>query len=178
MFVNVCAKLVAGSAPAELPTPVPFWLVVECMRFYVVKANASYSGSFRSSCLSRHCSSTSSAQVGSFFNTVTVSVMLFLSINAPTWEPLIASQNFKWDHRGGVRAVCESGRLTAISTSCLMEAKKGSPQLLTFPFMKLPSVATGIYSPILFDSQVANSFYLSTGSPASRSCWQSLHYTT
>jgi len=23
-----------------------------------------------------------------------------------TWEPLIASQNFKWDHLGGVPAVC------------------------------------------------------------------------
>ena len=38
MLVNVCAELVAGPAPAELPTPVAFWLVVECMRFYVVKA--------------------------------------------------------------------------------------------------------------------------------------------
>jgi hypothetical protein len=40
--------------------------------------------------------------------------MLFLSVNAPTWEPLIASQNFKWDHRGGVRAVC--GRLQNFET--------------------------------------------------------------
>jgi len=36
-----------------------------------------------------------------------------------------------------------------------------------------------LYSPILLDSQVANSFYLSTRTSArSRSCCQSLHYTT
>ena len=80
MLVNVCAELVARPAPAELPSPVPFWLVVPRMRGYVVEANALRTlGSFRSSCLSFHSSSTSSAQVGSFFITVTVSVMLFLS---------------------------------------------------------------------------------------------------
>ena len=38
VFVHLCAQLVAVSAPAELPTPIPFNLVGECMRFYVIKA--------------------------------------------------------------------------------------------------------------------------------------------
>ena len=37
MLVNVCAELVAGPAPAELPTPIALWLVVPGMRFYVVE---------------------------------------------------------------------------------------------------------------------------------------------
>ena len=37
VLVHVCAELVAGPAPAELPTPIPFNLVVECMRFNVIK---------------------------------------------------------------------------------------------------------------------------------------------
>ena len=47
--------------------------------------------------------------------------------------------------------------------------------------MKLPNGFGShryVYSPILLDSQVANSFYLSTGSSARRSCCQSCYYYT
>ena len=36
--LTICAQLVAGPAPAELPTPVSLHLVGECMRFYVIKS--------------------------------------------------------------------------------------------------------------------------------------------
>ena len=36
--VHECAKLIAGPAPGELPAPVTFQLVGECMRFNIVEA--------------------------------------------------------------------------------------------------------------------------------------------
>ena len=69
-----------------------------------------------------HCCATSSLQVGSFFNTVTVSVMLFLS------------------------NVGESGRLADESA---LWKPVGSPQLLTrvavWQNFETDSVATGTY---------------------------------
>ena len=38
VFVHVCAELITRTSPAELPTPVTFYLVIKCVWFYLVEA--------------------------------------------------------------------------------------------------------------------------------------------
>ena len=47
MFVHVCAQLVLRAAPAELPAPIPFGLVGECMRFNVIESEPFKLGIFQ-----------------------------------------------------------------------------------------------------------------------------------
>ena len=38
MFVNVSPELIRWTTPAELPAPVAFYLIIKCIRLYIIKA--------------------------------------------------------------------------------------------------------------------------------------------